>query len=111
MMCYDRATEIIHVLSSGLIGPDEAQELRGVHSDVFTLTFVEDEAQHLGKARKRRRLILRQVLPFKHGAVGGVVSQTVLETPVVKRSCSWSCHHCLLPGHRPDFQRELQSRN
>eukprot|EP00969_Alexandrium_andersonii_P345560 15274711-Alexandrium_andersonii.AAC.1 len=49
-------------------------------------------------------------MPFKHGAVGGVVSRTVLETPVVKRSCSWSCHHCVLLRHEAQFLNAVEQR-
>eukprot|EP00969_Alexandrium_andersonii_P162354 7175653-Alexandrium_andersonii.AAC.1 len=65
----------------------------------------------MGRARRRRRLILRQVMPFMHGAVNGTVSQTVLQTPDVKRSCSWSCHHCVLRGHEADVRRALEQRD
>eukprot|EP00969_Alexandrium_andersonii_P020243 884357-Alexandrium_andersonii.AAC.1 len=49
-------------------------------------------------------------MPLMHGAAGGTVSQQVLQTPVVKRSCSWSCHHCVSQGHEVEFQRELERR-
>eukprot|EP00969_Alexandrium_andersonii_P038676 1695532-Alexandrium_andersonii.AAC.1 len=50
-------------------------------------------------------------MPFKHGAVGGIVKQNVLDTPVVKRSCSWSCHHCVLKVHEAQFKRALEQRD
>eukprot|EP00969_Alexandrium_andersonii_P030090 1312067-Alexandrium_andersonii.AAC.1 len=50
-------------------------------------------------------------MPFKHGAVNGVLEEVVVGSVVVVRSCSWSCHHCVLERFEHEFQASLRRQN
>eukprot|EP00969_Alexandrium_andersonii_P163356 7220769-Alexandrium_andersonii.AAC.1 len=68
MMCYDRASEIKFLLDNERLEKSDVKVLKGIHSDVFGLSFRSTEREVRDEARKKRRLSLKRVVPFKHGA-------------------------------------------
>eukprot|EP00969_Alexandrium_andersonii_P243743 10767899-Alexandrium_andersonii.AAC.1 len=111
MMCYDRASEIQFLLKHGRLERNDAKVLSDIHSDVFDLNFRGSEGELPTPIRKKRRVLLRRVMPFKHGAVDGVLEEIAFDSVVVVRSCSWSCHHCVLERFEREFQASLRRLN
>eukprot|EP00969_Alexandrium_andersonii_P314328 13886385-Alexandrium_andersonii.AAC.1 len=50
---------------------------------------------------------LYKTLAFFHGCPRGRLAEVVVNSELVKRSCSWSCHHCYMGRSEETLRAEL----